>query len=167
MILVTDTHLGLYKSSETWHKVVLELFREIVDTALRRGEDTLLHLGDFFDERKGIDSRTLQVVYEIIELLEPLQTYIIPGNHDLYYKNRLDTTSLKVFEPHKHIRVVYEPYALENELLIPWGSFIPKGSGYKYCFGHFDINGFLMNSKKECDNGKYSVNDFDILQLSG
>jgi DNA repair exonuclease SbcCD nuclease subunit len=159
MILVTDTHLGLYNSSKEWHDVVKNLFIDIVDTALRRNEDTLLHLGDFFHEKKSIDSRTLEVTNEIIEILEPLKVFLITGNHDIYYKYKINPSTLKVFKPYKHIEVITEPKEIDSNILIPWASEIPE-SKCKYCFGHFDINGFFLNSKKMCSDGRYNIEQF-------
>ena len=77
LLLVTDTHLGLYKSSDIWHNVVINLFKEIVDKAVKSNIDTIIHLGDFFHERKVTNTKTLSVAREIEDILKPVKMFII------------------------------------------------------------------------------------------
>jgi len=163
VLLLTDTHLGLYKSSDLWHDVTINLFKEVVDTALSREIQTIIHLGDFFNERKSTNNKTLEVAYEIAEILKTIpDTYIITGNHDIYYKNKLNPSALTMFKNFKHIHIVTEPCTLLDDsiCMIPWGQEIPESVTEKYCLGHFEINNFFMNSKAKCDKAKLNASDF-------
>ncbi len=64
-LLVTDTHLGLYGDSDEWHAVVRELFKDIVDTCHREDIRTIIHLGDFFHNRKSINTKTQAIAHGI------------------------------------------------------------------------------------------------------
>jgi len=155
-LLVTDTHLGLQKSADLWHDVTTKLFQEIRDTCVRNNITTILHLGDFFHERKSINTKTLNVAYNIIRMLEGIDIHIIAGNHDLFYKDRTKPSSLEALEQYDNVHVVYEPtYMPEvNGLLVPWVfQSIDMPEGCKYCFGHFELNGFYMNSAFKSEKG--------------
>jgi len=170
LLLVTDTHLGLYKSSDIWHNVVTNLFKEIVDKAVKSNIDTIIHLGDFFHERKVTNTKTLSVAREIEDILKPVKMFIITGNHDIYYKNQLKPSSLQIFENSPNITIIYKTMIWSGKskeeiyCLIPWGSELPSKEGYPYpyVFGHFDINGCYMNNKKTCDKGRYNLSDFSL-----
>ncbi len=152
-LLVGDTHLGLYGDSDVWHKVALDLFKEIHDTCVRQNIETIIHLGDFFHNRKSMNTKTQHVAHEIADMLNGLKLLVIVGNHDTYYKNNILPTSLIIFRKYNNIQIISTPIFLENNIiLVPWGSEIPP-THYKYCMGHFEIAGFHMNDSYVCKKG--------------
>jgi DNA repair exonuclease SbcCD nuclease subunit len=158
LLLISDTHLGLQNSSDLWLNVTLNLFKEVVDTCLRKDISTILHLGDFFDEKKSTNQKTLSYAYAIADVIQPLYMTIITGNHDIYHKEKIHPSSLKCFMYHKDINVITETQ-LDNEFtLVPWGCNI--SSKGKFCFGHFDINSFPMNNTSYCNNSNLNIDDF-------
>jgi len=91
-------------------------------------------------------------------------TYL--GNHDIYYKNTLTLNSpdllLSAYFHTDHIRVVDKPTTLWEEIdIIPWiceenkakvEAFMAN-SHSQICFGHFELQGFEMESGIPCDHG--------------
>ena len=79
--------------------------------------------------------------------------YFVIGNHDIYYRNRRDLNTLKIFSKFKNIKVISDitNLKLENRTitLCPWLThkeeietvFKTKSD---LCLGHFEINGFEM-----------------------
>jgi DNA repair exonuclease SbcCD nuclease subunit len=172
-LIVTDTHLGLYQDSDKWLDIVLQFYKDIVSYCHREQIYEIYHLGDFFDNRKSLNTKTQHTAHRIAKVLavDPeLRTNIIVGNHDCYYKNQLHPTSLELFNKYSHINIIDEPTVKDDILLVPWGGFdtVYEGSVPKYCFGHFAINGFHMNDNYVCKTGmdKASFNKFDLV-LSG
>jgi DNA repair exonuclease SbcCD nuclease subunit len=160
LLLLTDTHLGLYNSSDIWLDVTLNLFKEVADVCLTRDISAILHLGDFFDEKKSTNQKTLDYAYAIADTIPKSTTLtIITGNHDIYYKEVLHPSSLKCFRNISNIQVITESMIMDKTFsLVPWrGDVLSEG---KYCFGHFDITSFNMNDVSTCRNGKYSIEDF-------
>jgi len=151
-LLVTDTHLGLYNDSDVWHNVVLELFNDIRQTCHKEKIKSIIHLGDFFHNRKAINTKTQTVAQEIVDLLYGLDLYIIVGNHDTYYKNKIQPTSLRMFRHDKNVHLVQSTTFLDNIVLVPWGGEIHP-THIKYCMGHFAISGFHMNDSYVCKKG--------------
>lgn len=151
-LLVTDTHLGLYKSSDFWHNIVLDLFREIHDFCLRENVQTLIHLGDFFHDRKALNTKTQSVAHEIIRMFDRIKMYIIVGNHDTFYKTSIHPTSLEFLRKYDNVVIVDKETMVEELVLCPW-SVLPSTYKSGYLCGHFEIKGFFMNNSYICDSG--------------
>lgn len=155
-VVLGDTHLGLYNDSEIWHNVVKNLFNEISDFCIRNNIKTIIHGGDFFHNRKNINVKTIQSSIEIIKTLKDLNLIIIIGNHDTYFKNTINPTSLQIFQKYNNVKIIDKPTKFDDILLVPWMGDHTSIKA-KYCFGHFEINGFHMNSNYVCKKGiKYS-----------
>ena len=145
-LLVADPHLGLYNDSDLWLRVTLNLYQSIIDTCKRRNINKIIVLGDFFDERKYISIKTLNVALKIGKILNEVQTYLILGNHDTFYKDRLLPSSLELFEKYENIEVIHKKYVLDDILLLPWNVDPPVDQDkYSAVLGHFAINSFATN----------------------
>jgi len=91
--------------------------------------------------------------------------YFLPGNHDLYYKDRRDIQS-SVWAKHIPNVVVIDDWFTEgNVTIVPW----LIGDDYKrikkiktkYVFGHFELPYFFMNAMiKMPDHGDIRGSDF-------
>ncbi len=161
-IMITDTHLGLYKSSEIYHNVVKNLFKEVIDTCVRENIDTIIHLGDWFDERKYINTLTLNASSEIEDMLGKINLVIVAGNHDTYYKNQIIPTSLKVFKNCKNITVLDYPCMLGDFTVIPWKMDLPEllEKGGKWLLGHFEVNDISLSAKYTTKKFEREISDF-------
>lgn len=171
-LIVTDTHLGIYQDSDKWLDIVLQFFKDVVFYCNKNEIKEILHLGDFFDNRKSLNTKTQHTAHRIAKVLGVggLHTKIVVGNHDCYFKNQIHPTSLELFNKYSHIDIIDKPTMVDDILLVPWGLPIEFDSNFnpKYCFGHFAINGFHMNDSYICKTGMdvASFKDFDIV-LSG
>jgi len=171
-LIVTDTHLGLYQDSDKWLDIVLRFFKDIVLYCHKNEIKEIIHLGDFFDNRRSLNTKTQNVAHRIAKILGVKDIYsrIIVGNHDCYYKNKLHPTSLELFTEYKHIDIIDKPMLDDGILLLPWGVIPESSDGHNaaYCFGHFAFNGFHMNDSYVCKTGTdpAKVKDFDLV-LSG
>ena len=87
--ILTDTHFGVRKGNQVFHDYFEKFYSEIFFPYLdKHGIDTVIHLGDVFDVRKGIDYWSLDWAKRVV--FTPLQdrgitTHIIVGNHDIFY----------------------------------------------------------------------------------
>ena len=80
----------------------------------------ILHLGDYYDNRKTINFKALQHNRKIF--LEPMRELgitmdIIPGNHDVYYKNTNELNALKELQGHymNEVNLVMKPTVIDYE----------------------------------------------------
>jgi DNA repair exonuclease SbcCD nuclease subunit len=152
-LLMTDTHLGIYSDSDVWLNIVSDMFKYVADFALKSNIKEVVHLGDFFHNRKSVNTKTIDIAHNIAQSLDKLKVYMIVGNHDCYFKNTLEPTSLRIFEKYEHIKIVGKPMEIDDDvILVPWATPIPK-TKCKFCLGHFAINGFHMNDNYVCKEG--------------
>ena len=96
-IVFTDIHFGL-KSNSLLHNQDCEKFVEwIIETAKQRAITTGLFLGDWHHHRASINLHTLDYSLRALEKLNAAfdQFYFIPGNHDLYYRDKRDITGVE------------------------------------------------------------------------
>ena len=161
--IITDTHFGARKGSQILHDYFEKFYTETFFPELdKRGVDTVLHMGDVFDVRKGIDYWSLDWAKRVV--FDPLRernidTRIIVGNHDIFYKQSLKINSpgLNLTE-YTNVTTYAEPQTVilkgQEVFLIPWvceenaEEFIQErdNSKAKYAFGHLEIAGFYANA---------------------
>lgn len=156
-IIVTDTHLGYKKANLHYLDIVYNLFDVICKYANDNGIDELVHLGDFFDNRKNMSLKTLHYALRIGSNVNSTfkKSLFVLGNHDIFYKDRYLPNSHQIFCQFENIDIIDEPTQIGNTLLVPWilegnecgnfGSLISESTA-RFCMGHFEMNGACFNS---------------------
>jgi len=150
-LLVSDLHIGLHNDSDIWHKVVIDLAKEIRDCCIKNDIEYIVVLGDWFHNRKSINVKTQNISHQIVKILNDFHIGIIIGNHDIYFKNTVQPTSLEMFKKYNHIDIIDKTIVNGNISFVQWLGDIPEKT--KYCFGHFEISGFHMNDNYVCKKG--------------
>ena len=161
-------------------------YRDVFFPYLREnGITKILHLGDYYDNRKFINFKALEHNRQIF--LEKLREYkihmdIIPGNHDVYYKNTNDLSALKELLGHymEEVRIIEKPMVVNYDgmdmALVPWINDQNEEETMKFLSkckathvgAHLELEGFEMQAGIPCTHGmKASVfNRFEMV-LSG
>ena len=91
----TDIHFGL-KSNSLQHNQDCNNFIDwFIATAKSNGCEIGMFLGDWSHQRAAINMQTLQYSLRSLEKLSKAfdRFYFIPGNHDLYYRDKRDIYS--------------------------------------------------------------------------
>jgi DNA repair exonuclease SbcCD nuclease subunit len=121
----------------------------------------IIHLGDFYDHRKFVNFKVINAVRK--QFLEPMRDAgmtmdIIPGNHDVFYRNSNDLCSLKELMGYfiECVNLVMKPKVLEYAglpiALLPWINpenyadsmqFVENCSAPLLC-AHLELKGFEM-----------------------
>lgn len=169
---VTDTHLGCRGSSTIFREYFRWYYKEMFFPALKlEGVTTLFHGGDFFDNRNHVTLTDIDyVTEEFVPLLEEygITLHIIPGNHDLAYKNTSKVSSLSILKTSEYVVVYEEPTLLDLDgmtlAMVPWINSENYESTDKWLrtlpnpqnttiLGHFEISGCKMYKNSVCDTG--------------
>lgn len=124
--ILNDTHFGArngqsYLEAETrvfLHNVFLPYVRE------NQIKDVII-AGDLFDDRKQINIKTFNMAAEFFQEASFLNFRIIPGNHDLYYKNTIRPNSIEPFVAnYPYVEFIPEPKVYEYDgypiQFLPW-----------------------------------------------
>lgn len=159
--IITDTHYCFKKSNKEYHNYFEKFYNDVFfPTLLERNIDTVIHMGDAFDNRKGVDYWGLEwaqrVVYDRFRSYG-ITVYQICGNHDASFKttNKVNSIDTLLKEYDNVIPVVSPKEFILDKLeaiMIPWickdnekETFeMLQNTTAKVVFGHLELNGFSL-----------------------
>lgn len=151
-VVFTDLHFGLKSNSQLHNDDCLSFIKWATKTGKEQGCDVAFFLGDWNNNRAAINILTLNYSIRALEHLNANfdRVFFIPGNHDLYYRDKRDVQSVE-WAKHLDKVTICNNWHREGDVIIaPWMvgddyKRIPKMNG-KYVFGHFELPHFLMNA---------------------
>ena len=164
----TDIHFGLKSNSTMHNDDCLNFVKWATAKAREQGCETCLFLGDWHNTRANINIVTLNYSLRALEHMNDNfdHVYFIPGNHDLYYRDKRDIQSVEWARHLPNVEICNNWFSDGDVVIAPWlcgddHKRIPKLSG-KYMFGHFELPGYLMNAMVEMpDHGEVRREDFN------
>ena len=171
--LLNDTHFGARNDSLIFDDFFHKFYDEVFFPYLKEHNiKTLIHLGDVVDRRKFINFRIANNFRKkFLERLwdEKIDTHILIGNHDIYYRNTNKVNAIKELcttpdgtnEPWIYEEAKVVDFDGTKLLMLPWinpeneaASFeMLKTAEADVCMGHFDLNGFSMNDAMKQSHG--------------
>ena len=167
VLCFTDLHVGLRHNSKEHNQDCLEFIDWFILQAKEKNAETCIFLGDFHHHRSNISILSLNYSMAILKKLNDAfkKTYIMVGNHDLYFRENREIHSLIVGSEFDNIVLVDSIVNNGNVGLIPWlvEDEWQKVSSMdsKYIFGHLELPGFKMNAMVEMpDHGMLNVGHF-------
>lgn len=160
--ILNDTHCGIRNSSDVFLKYQETFYSDVFfPYCVEHNIKQVLHLGDYYDHRKFVNFKALNHNREIF--LDPLKKNgmmmdIIPGNHDVYYKNTNELNSLKELLGYyiNNVNIVMKPtvmkYGSLRMALVPWinsQNYVEYTKWIKSCKAkvigaHLELNNFEM-----------------------
>lgn len=170
--ILADTHFGARNDSPDFNA----FFQKFYDTVFfpyveKHNIKAVIHAGDVFDRRKYVNFHTLQSCrqYFFDRLRELGMTmYVIPGNHDTFFKNTNDVNSIRLLlGEYKNVHLLQQPTTIDFDTtpisFIPWicqdneaevAKFIRQDKYTPICIGHFELSGFDMFSGTTNTDGR-------------
>lgn len=166
-IAFTDIHWGLKNNSLVHNQDCDQFVDWIIETAKDNQCETGLFLGDWHNHRASINLQTLQFSLRALEKLSDAfdQFFFIPGNHDLYYREKRDIHGVEWANHLPNIHICNDWFTEGDVTIAPWlvgddHKKIGKLTS-KYVFGHFELPHFKMNAMVEMpDHGELKVEHF-------
>jgi hypothetical protein len=163
----TDIHFGLKSNSLVHNQDCADFIDWFIANARANDCETGMFLGDWSHQRAAINMQTLQYSLRSLEKLSAAfdRFYFIPGNHDLYYRDKRDIYSTEWARHIPNIQIVNDWFSDGDVVIAPWlvgddHKRIPKLKG-QYMFGHFELPHFKMNAMVEMpDHGDIQVDHF-------
>jgi len=169
--IINDTHCGIRNSSDIFLDNAEKFYSDVFfPYLLEHNISHIIHLGDYYDNRKFINFRALHRNRN--HFLKPLRELgitmdIIYGNHDTYYKNTNELNSLKELLGHymNEINIIQSPTVMDYDgmqmAMVPW--ICPENEKESLDFinnckadwvgGHFEITGYEMFAGQPSPHG--------------
>lgn len=178
LLIINDTHYGFKHGNDRFLRQSEEFFDRIFQYCEEHNIKRILHLGDFFDHRRYINFRVLARTKS--EFLDRLRYHgihmdIVPGNHDVAYKNTNSLNSItEVFYPAYQdcVTINMTPSMVRyDELeigLIPWITednvdlcvSAIQNFPVPILAGHFEISGFQYIANSNTKSSGFDRKDF-------
>ena len=164
LAILNDTHAGVRNSSDIFINYQEAFYTEVFFPYLLENDiKHIVHLGDYYEHRRFINFKALNA--NRVHFLDKLREYgitmdIIPGNHDVYYKNTNRLNALKELLGHymNEVSILEDPVVMDYDGLkmgmIPW----INQENEKQC------NEFLKNCKADIIGGHFELMGFDMLR---
>ena len=167
--IITDTHFNFKKGNQIFHDYFEKFYSKVFFPTLEKlGIDTVIHLGDIFDNRRATDYWSIDWTKRVI--LEPLKKYKVHlalGNHDIFYKNtnRLNSPELLIGN-YSNIKIYSDPTTVniggKDVLFIPWISTdsesktisAVQSTSANIAMGHLELNGFYAHRGHVQEGGR-------------
>jgi predicted phosphodiesterase len=159
--LINDTHWGARNDSPAFIEYFNKFYNEVFFPYLQQNNiNTIIHLGDVVDRRKFINHNTAHNFklnfWDKIDLLN-IDTHVIIGNHDTYYKNTNEINALQNLNISFNTKVYTSCETVNFDgldiLFMPWIcdanmedslQNIDKSTA-EIVMGHLEIKGFEMH----------------------
>ena len=168
--IITDQHFGARKGADYIHNYFKKFYDNTFFPYLEKNKiDTVMDMGDTFDNRRNIDLATLEWskknYYDRLQAMG-ITVHTIVGNHTAYYKdtNEINTVELLLKE-YKNVKVYSEPTNINlgglDILLLPWINEENKlqtlemmdTTKASVIMGHLELNGFVATRGHTMEHG--------------
>ena len=179
--ILNDTHCGKSNSSDVIIKQQELFYSKVFFPYLKKNNiKRIIHGGDYFDSRKSINIKAISENRK--HFLKPLEEYemdIIVGNHDAFYYNTNDLSSIhEILKEYKNINIISETKDIVIDgrkiCMVPWINRenydhtikVVENSDAEICIGHFEFAGFKMNANSfESNKGTVSRKHFHKFKM--
>jgi hypothetical protein len=163
----TDIHFGLKSNSLQHNQDCSDFIDWFIATAKEQGCETGMFLGDWHHHRASINLQTLHFSLQSLQKLSASfnNFYFIPGNHDLYYRDKRDIHGAEWAQHLPNIHVCNDWFESGDVVIAPWlvgddHKRIQKLNSH-YVFGHFELPHFKMNAMVDMpDHGEIQADHF-------
>ena len=160
VLIYSDIHIHAHKKNADRIEDCLEVLDWVYKVAERNSIKHVLFLGDLFHERQKIDVLTYQKTFE--KLVEAhasgsFTTFLLLGNHDMYYFDKWDINSIAPLNIIPNIKVIAKPSSIQIEDftidLLPYThnplghlAQLSKNSKRVFLGAHISVDGAKLNS---------------------
>lgn len=168
--IITDQHFGMRKGSQIFHDYMKKFYDEVFFPTLDKEKiNTVIDLGDTFDNRKSIDFWSLDWAKN--NYYEPLKErgvriYTTVGNHTAYYKNTLGINAIKLLlQEYYNVHLIERPETINvgglDICFIPWICVDNETETFeeianteaKIAMGHLELSGFEAHKGYVMEHG--------------
>ena len=176
--LLNDTHFGCRNDSPHFINYQNKFYEEqFFPYLIKNNIKCLVHLGDVVDRRKFINHNTAhnfkKIFWDRLRELD-IETHVILGNHDTYYKNTNEVNALENLNVGNEVKIYTRATEITLDgldvLLIPWicednmEDTLHKldNSTSQIAFGHLEVKGFEMHKGVMNEHGLDAISNYVV-----
>jgi hypothetical protein len=162
-VTLTDVHFGRNTNSLQANQDNIDFIEWFIDEAKTWGAERCIMMGDWHDSRHSLNVLTMNYSLRAMQMLNDAFQIVhwIPGNHDLFYRDKRDVSSIEFAKHLPNIQIVRKPTTVAGVTFLPWlvGNETEKLKNIKsrYIFSHLELGGFLMNAKVEMPETEFGL----------
>jgi DNA repair exonuclease SbcCD nuclease subunit len=172
--LFADPHVSNHKGQQKRLQDCLECLDWVFRTARENNAKHVICLGDLFHDRYKILVIAYQKVFEILSSYQELDINLLIGNHDMWFHDKWDVSSVRPFQALSNVSVIDKPCTkIVNGLSI---DFVPYASdpvkilaGFKQksriLCGHLAVDGALLNFVHNTTSDVEIESDSDMVRI--
>lgn len=112
ILMFTDLHIHAHKQSLQRLQDCLDVLRWTFQTARDKGIKDVLFLGDLFHDRQKIQVITYHNTFQIFNEYKDLNIKLLLGNHDLWFYDKWDISSVMPLSALSNVEVIDKPSTL-------------------------------------------------------
>ena len=167
--LLNDTHFGCRNDSPAFLDYQNKFYDDVFFPYVKEHNiKTLIHLGDVVDRRKFINHKiahNFRKKFWSRLYRNSIETHIILGNHDTYFKNTNEVNALTNLKINSNSRIYKRPEVVSFDgldiMFVPWicddiyedSINIIQNSSCEILMGHLEVKGFEMHKGHFSDVG--------------
>jgi DNA repair exonuclease SbcCD nuclease subunit len=162
--MFTDIHWGCRNNLTQHNQDNLNYVEWFKQQVIKNKCDSIIFMGDWFENRNAINISTLNMSYDGLSSLNSLDLpiYFIIGNHDLYHRENRELYSTYHFKELKNVTLINEPLFIKDIGFFPFlfKEEYPDAAASvmkhkcKYVFGHFEFKDFVVTgANKKMEHG--------------
>jgi len=161
ILLFSDIHIHPHKKSTDRLHHCLEALEWVFKTAKDRNIADVVFGGDLFQDRQKIDVMTYHLTFDILSRYcsDQLRLWLLLGNHDLWFHDKWDISSVRPFSAISGITVIEKPCTLK--IADHYIDFLPythhpvehladlkkmRRKGYRTLVAHLAVDGAQLNT---------------------
>ena len=165
VLLFSDLHIHPHKRKNERLEDCLKALEWVFEVALKNNIKDIIFGGDLFQNREKIEIYTYQRTFETLKkcLTKDVNLYLLLGNHDLWFNDKTDVSSVYPLSALSGVRVISKP----ERLLISdsYWDFIPfthdpiktleelkdMEGKQEYAMGHIAVDGAVLHGSQYSD----------------
>jgi DNA repair exonuclease SbcCD nuclease subunit len=109
ILFFSDVHIAAHKGSQDRLEDCLKVLQWVFDTARKRKIKNIVFGGDLFQDRQKIQVLAYNKTFNVLNANPDINLYLLLGNHDLWFYESKEISSVHPFAALKNVTVVSEP----------------------------------------------------------
>jgi DNA repair exonuclease SbcCD nuclease subunit len=163
----TDIHYGMRNNARQHNEDCNDFVEWFIQEAKAKGCETCIFGGDWHHNRASLNISTMKYSIDGLRKLSKAfdKVYMIKGNHDLFYRESREISSIEFAKEFDNIILVEDTMIEGDVALVSWlvgdeWKKVPKIKA-KYMFGHYELPTFKLNAMVEMpDHGGLKMDMF-------